>query len=624
VSTPGFRIRHLSMHGPGRLPASLDFGPALNVLYGSSDTGKSFVVEVIDFMLGGKPPIPEITERVGYDLILLGAESMDGACFTVARSSEGGGFRLYDGLVKEPPGPEVESVELGEQHSDRTSSNLSTFLLELSGLANKRVRKNRAGVTNSLSFRNLARLLIVNETEIIQKRSPLMEGNPVTDTTNLATFKLLLTGVDDSSLIPSAPKAAEDQSRLVQMDLLDKLLEEHRDRLEELTGAPDELPEQYEKLQASIAEQQSLLSATESEFRAAAERRRELRLRLEEGQDRRTEISSLLERFTLLDRHYVSDLARLKGIEEGGTLFEVLGKAPCPLCGAEPAHHRNDSDCDGDVSGVVAAARAEMGKITQLRGELAPTVVDLRREGASFDRRLPKLDTELRALATALEATIAPKLSFLRSTYAQFADKRGEVREAMSIYQTIRDIERRRRELESGPEGSKEASVAEGDLPASVADNFAKHIEGILKAWHFPGADRVYFDAKARDLVIAGKLRTARGKGLRAITHAAFTIGLLNFCKEQNTAHPGFVVLDSPLLAYRAPDGTEDDLRGTDLNERFYDYLASLPDDRQVIIVENSDPPASILERNQVMKFGANPHSGRYGFFPIAAEKTAS
>jgi hypothetical protein len=612
------------MHGPGRLPASLEFGPALNVLYGSSDTGKSFVVEVIDFMLGGKPPIPQITERVGYDLVLLGAESMDGRLFTVARSSEGGGFRLYEGLVREPPGPEVQSVDLSEQHSDRTPTNLSTFLLELSGLANKRVRKNRAGVTNSLSFRNLARLLIVNETEIIQKRSPLMEGNPVTDTTNLATFKLLLTGVDDSSLIANAPKAAEDQSRQVQIDLLDKLLTEHRDRLDELTGTPDELPDQYDKLQASIAEQQNLLSSTEAEFRHAAERRRELRMRLEEGTDRRTEIGSLLERFMLLDRHYVSDLARLKGIEEGGTLFEVLGRGPCPLCGADPEDHRNASECDGDVSGVVAAARAEMSKIDQLRGELASTVVDLRREGASFDRRLPKLDTELRALSATVEATIAPKLSLLRSTYAQFADKRGEVREAMSVYQTIQDIERRRREIESDPASANEASVAEGDLPASVADNFAKHIEAILKAWHFPGADRVYFDAKARDLVIAGKLRSARGKGLRAITHAAFTIGLLNFCKEQKTAHPGFVVLDSPLLAYRAPDGTEDDLSGTDLNERFYDYLASLPGDRQVIIVENVDPPASVLKLSQITKFGANPHSGRYGFFPVLVEKDVS
>ena len=45
-------------------------------------------------MLGGKPPIPEITERVGYDLVLLGGETLDGMLFTVARSSEGGGPRL--------------------------------------------------------------------------------------------------------------------------------------------------------------------------------------------------------------------------------------------------------------------------------------------------------------------------------------------------------------------------------------------------------------------------------------------------------------------------------------------------------------------------------------------------
>jgi hypothetical protein len=41
----------------------------------------------------------------------------------------------------------------------------------------------------------------------------------------------------------------------------------------------------------------------------------------------------------------------LRGIEEGGTLFVVLGQAPCPLCGAEAAHHRSDSDCDGNYRG---------------------------------------------------------------------------------------------------------------------------------------------------------------------------------------------------------------------------------------------------------------------------------
>lgn len=47
----------------------------------------------------------------------------------------------------------------------------------------------------------------------------------------------------------------------------------------------------------------------------------------------------MLERFRLLDRHYLSDIERLRAIEEGGTLFSVLSAGHCPLCGAAPDHH---------------------------------------------------------------------------------------------------------------------------------------------------------------------------------------------------------------------------------------------------------------------------------------------
>lgn len=101
-------------------------------------------------------------------------------------------------------------------------------------------------------------------------------------------------------------------------------------------------------------------------------------------------------------------------------------------------------------------------------------------------------------------------------------------------------------------------------LAATIAADPAEAWEVIKRevvcGWSFPGAERVHFDANSRDLIIAGKGRGARGKGLRAITHAAFTIGLLDYCKSKSTPHPGFVILDSPLLAYRAPEGTEEDL----------------------------------------------------------------
>ena len=51
--------------------------------------------------------------------------------------------------------------------------------------------------------------------------------------------------------------------------------------------------------------------------------------------------------------------------------------------------------------------------------------------------------------------------------------------------------------------------------------------------------------------------------------------------------------------------------------------LPGLADDRQVIVVENSDPPTAITARPQVVMFSKNPHSGRYGFFPMEPETNA-
>lgn len=624
MSVPGFRIRHLSFHGPDREAASVEFGPGLNVLYGASDTGKSFVVDAIDFMLGGKPPLRDIPERVGYDRVLMAIETMEGEVHTISRSADGGRFTLYPGLYTDVKAIEGEGRELSDQHSDRNAENLSSFLLQLCDLSGKRVRRNKAGDTNSLSFRNIARLQIVTETEITAQRSPLSDGNPTADTPNFATFKLLLTGVDDSALRGGKPTTPEDQSREAQLGLLDSLIGDYESRLKQLTKTPDELNEQMERLDASLSREVERLAVTEAEYRKAISRRRELRNRLEEGRDRRAEIDALLERFELLGRHYDSDVARLKGIEEAGTLFEVLGQTICPLCGAAPEHHRHEASCDGDVEAIITAARSEIAKIELLRRELTDTQTALQKEAVLFDRRLPKIEEELHGIASQLEQTIAPELTKRRAGYGDLADKRGEVREALSLMETLRDMEQRRESLNQSGGGERAANVADGDLPSAVAERFALKVEAILKDWHFPEAERVFFDSKSRDLMIAGKQRTARGKGLRAITHAAFTIGLLECCRDQGTPHPGFVVLDSPLLAYRAPDGDEDDLTGTDLNEQFYKHLAALPDNRQVIIVENSNPPADIIKRPQSLIFSRNPHSGRYGFFPRPAQPTTA
>lgn len=75
------------------------------------------------------------------------------------------------------------------------------------------------------------------------------------------------------------------------------------------------------------------------------------------------------------------------------------------------------------------------------------------------------------------------------------------------------------------------------------------------------------------------------------------------------------------MLAYREPEGTDDDLRGTDLQEQFNSYLEGMSSDTQVIVVEITNPPSSIMEREQSLMFSKNPHRGRHGLFPYAPDR---
>jgi DNA repair exonuclease SbcCD ATPase subunit len=601
--------------------AIIEFGSGLNVLFGASNTGKSFIVDTIDFMLGGKGPLRDIPERVGYNQILLALETLDDEKFTIVRSPEGGAFRLYTGLYSNTL-PEGEGTILANAHNDKKDDNLSAFLLSKLDLAHKRVRKNSRNETQSLSFRNIARLLIINEEEIIQQRSPLSDGNVIADTTNTSAFKFMLTGVDDSALASAQARSPEEQSRSAQIELLDELIDGYQRQVKELAGQKDELEEQRDKLNLSMESQGELLSISETAFKEAATTRRGLAKRVEEGRNRLAEITALLERFILLDVHYRSDIARLQAIEEAGSLFGVLDGAACPLCGAEPEHHRLSDNCDGNIDKIVAAARVEITKIKLRQVELATTISTLRKEAVSFGNRLPRLEDQLSKVCGQIDKVVAPNLRQLRTTYRQLADKDGEVREALALYRQLEELEERKTKLELENESLDSNVVIDVSLSTSTVDKFAGICLDILKAWHFPEIDRLHFDMKTRDLVINGKSRISYGKGLRAITQAAFTVGLLEFCRENETPHPGFVVLDSPLLSYKAPDDRNDDLSNTDLKDQFYVHLSNLKADRQILIVENTDPPLSVQELPQAVKFTGIPGLGRAGYFPPEKSQT--
>lgn len=596
------RLDKLGFTGPSKR-SEIRFYSGVNVICGASDTGKSFLAEAVDFMLGGSE-LKVIPEREGYSAIDLGLSSTEGGSWAFERAISGGDFILRQGDLTE---------KLRQSHAHERIDNVSGFLLAKIGLLGKRILKSSTkSKTNSLSFRNLARLVIVQEGEIQQKGSPFWGGQFTLKTAELATIKLLLTGIDDSAVVSAAP---DEPDQIGQIGLLEELIADLASEIIDMGEDRGELEAQLERLEASAAEHRDSVANVQRTLDAQMGERRELAKQQRGIDDRLDEIHELLARFELLREHYAVDRERLKAIQESGTLFAYVERVACPLCGAGPEARHADGDCEGNVAIIVEAATAEISKIEQLSEELSSTVTDLLTEQDSLSAQRAKVEHAYENVDAEIRQIMAPEVEEARAKFTDIIETRSAVRGSLSLFDRLEKLEARRAGLDDvASEPAEKAKVAVG-FSEVVAHQFSLKVEQILKAWNFPGECRVHYDKDASDFVIDGKPRGSRGKGLRAITHAAVSIALLEYCQEHELPHPGFLLLDSPLLAYFKPEGDEDTaLQGTDLKERFYSYLkAHHGGESQVIIIENQHPPDSELEGLNLTVFTRNPTEGRFG-----------
>jgi hypothetical protein len=111
----GLRLCHLIAVGRGKEPARLDFPRGLNVIYGAANTGKTHVLQLIDFALGASASAEAPPEQIEYEGIILGIEALDGRSWTLCRSLHGGDIRKLDGLHQAWPEGDVGEV-LGATH----------------------------------------------------------------------------------------------------------------------------------------------------------------------------------------------------------------------------------------------------------------------------------------------------------------------------------------------------------------------------------------------------------------------------------------------------------------------------------------------------------------------------
>jgi hypothetical protein len=618
----GLTITNLVFTGTADRPAELAFQPGLNVLYGASNTGKSFTLKTIDFMLGATRPLPDIDERKGFERAWMSLTLPTAGDVTLMRALAGGSLELYPGHVSTQVAGH-NTRQLSAKHNHTNTDNISQFLLEELGFAGKQVATDLYGKKRSLSFRDLARYCIVDETAIQSEASPAESGQYISPTVERSVFKLLITGQDDSAIVPVVDRRTFKTSTAAKLEVIDEMITAINDELMADFPNAEQLVDQNRLLEESWTRAQRDVQMAQESIRARLAAKRQLALEISRKQERRAEIQINFGRFEQLEEVYRSDIERLEAIEEAGFLLALGGDKDCPLCGAPPEAQRHVHGI-ADIERARDAAGAETGKIRQQRTELRATIEQLDAEGQQIEQRLDRLDDQLTKLESEL-AELAPLADSAKKRVDELLSVRDQVRRGLALLEQRQSLTARRDELAALKPASK-AERPQLGVSGPTVHEFAQTVSKVLEEWQFPGNRHVSFDDGTYDLRIDGKLRRDNGKGVRAISHAAFKVGLLMFCRERGLPHPGFLVLDTPMLTYRDPlrsragalDADEEAIRNTSLKDFFFEHLSKISRFGQFIVVENVDMPEGIERLAHMEVFTSEPATGRPGLFPSA------
>lgn len=203
---------------------------------------------------------------------------------------------------------------------------------------------------------------------------------------------------------------------------------------------------------------------------------------------------------------------------------------------------------------------------------------------------------------------LSPELKTHRVEFTELLTVKSQVEKSTEMLNQLESLRSRKNKLERIVPEKVTKDLQSTSLPTKALYELSQIVKDLLINWKLPNSGE-------GDFVISGKHRVSNGKGYRAITHAAATLGLMKHAESFQMHHIGFVLLDSPLLAYEEPEDDDDDLSGTDVNIHFFDYLATW-DTRQIIVMENKKSiPAKYDNGKQVTHFTKS-STGRYGYFP--------
>lgn len=605
---PGFWISNITVaRHPTRRDSSLTFEEGLNVICGPSNTGKSWVLQCIDYIFGMRAKDFALNEGSGYTEVRMKVTTPRGTV-TLARPIGPGN----NDIEVTSSDPKISSGTYKRSGNAKNTALLNQVWLLLAGFDTPetlKIIKNKNFDLQALTWRTMWHTLYADEDRIPLKTPILLSQQKTAETAGKSALAAFITDKDYAAYAQAESiesKKLRNNAIIEYLEPQPQQLETRINQLEADLGSSD--PDQIElRISALNAE----VEKVRGHLQDATTRGQQVITRLQQTREQLAESNSLASRYQELVSSYQARIARLDFVHEGHELVEALPEPhECPVCSQQlPA---------STTAPIHAPDPKERQTLEARLQGLLQTLAQM-----EVDRR-PLIEEEKQLASESARITIDIRQN-LEPQLQSLTDLLAENNAIVAMRTELEQSKQRKEEIESEILERKARTFSKGNFNAidEFPDVFWKQmstgLQDTLGACAFPGLKTAVFSREIFDAVVNGKTKANEGQGYRSFVNTAVMLALRDFLASENSAHnPGLLLIDTPLLGLDDPqlDPEIQEMRET-IPLALYKYLTNRQEAGQMIIVDNTKFMPDIeqfkSEANFIL-FTKRTDEGRYGF----------
>lgn len=590
-----FYIKRITLVTDNGVQSSVEFDAGLNIVYGESNTGKSLIVDCIDYMYGASEHRFEPKLALKEIRMLV---DVDGHSLTMVRKIDSNDFEVSS-LV---PG-----IDSGTYKTGNAKNSISNVWLQLMGIDDEvKIIQTLTGKTQRLTLRTFYHILLIDEQRVQAVNSILSSGIGFNKKVGTPVLSSLLYFATGNNYLPK-DVGKDKTTRKERKDAVKKFVDRSMSKLAEkkiceLQNLSKETPAE---IQQKVDQALNAIGAAEGAIEEATNQSRIIADKIIEIDNQIAECRVLHNRNASLQTQYDSDIKRLTFIVEGDIHGEDIPKLDhCPFCNGELPKEKEES--------CMTAAVAEVEKIEAQIRDLRSVQESIVAEIKELTNARSVLVEQRRQIDTQIRAELRPQILELRSRLADYtlALNQYKAKELIDSFSDVLISELKITEEE-------ESLVVNVNVQQKFNDTFKDRLNVILKSLlekcnyqHFTGAR---FDSDDYDVVVNGHLKKSQGKGFRAFLNTILAIAVQNCLDEYHKYHLGLLVVDSPILSLKEKeDHIGEEHTSETMKKGLFKYLLSHQNERQTIIIENEIPRLDYSSAH-LEEFTKDENRGRYG-----------